>query len=177
MPNNAEQTLREVHDDTMATWTRERPDIDFTAMGTVLRVGQLMNIAVKGFDELLLPLGINLGEFDVLAALRRGGVDNVLTPTQLANVAMLSPGGMTNRLNRLEKRGYIRRRPDPLDRRGSLVTLTKAGVKIADAAVELVIEAQTGIVNALTPKERERLDRSLDKLISAVVGRAEGESS
>lgn len=168
------QTLREVHDDTMTSWSRARPDIDFAAMGTVLRISQLMNIAVKGFDDLLAPLGINLGEFDVLATLRRGGVDNVLTPTQLANVAMLSPGGMTNRLNRLEKRGYIKRRPDPLDRRGSLVTLTKAGVKVADAAVEVVVAAQTSIVNVLSTTERERLDRSLDKIIRAVVEQAEG---
>ena len=177
MANSAERTMQELHEDTMATWTRERPDIDFSAMGTVLRIGQLMNLAVKGFDERLAPLGINLGEFDVLAALRRVGVENVMTPTQLANVAMLSPGGMTNRLNRLERRGYIRRRPDPHDRRGSLVTLTAAGVRTADAAIEVVVDAQTAIVNVLSDKERERLDRSLDKLISAVVATAEGRSS
>ena len=162
--------LRALHEDTMQTWARERPDLDFAAMGTVLRLGQLMNVAVRGFDELLAPLGINLGEFDVLAALRRGGKGNVLTPTQLAKIAMMSPGGMTNRLNRLEAQGLIVRRVDPQDRRGSHVTLTRAGTKIADRAIAQLAAAQTAIIGVLSAGERDRFDRTLDKLIGMLDG-------
>ena len=112
-------TLRELLDNTIASWKRERPDLDLAAMGSVLRVNQFMNAALRGAEALFAPHGITAGEFDVLAALRRGGAGTVLTPTALARVAMISPAGMTNRLNRLEAAGLIVRRPDPDDRRGS----------------------------------------------------------
>ena len=91
-------TMREILDDTMAGWRRERPDLELDAMGTTLRVNQLMNAALRAAEALFTPHGITVGEFDVLAALRRGGTGAVLTPTALARVAMISPAGMTNRL-------------------------------------------------------------------------------
>lgn len=160
--------MREILDDTMASWRRERPDLDLDAMGTALRVNQLMNAALRGAEALFAPHGITVGEFDVLAALRRGGTGTVLTPTALARVAMISPAGMTNRLNRLEAAELIVRRPDPGDRRGSLVELTARGRAIADRAVEDLVVAENELFRELTGAERQRLDRILDKLIDRV---------
>lgn len=160
--------VREILDDTMASWTRERPDLDLDAMFTVLRVGQVMNLVLRAFDEVFAPHGISLGEFDVLAALRRGGDGTVLTPTALARVAMVSPAGMTNRLNRLEAAGLIVRRADPDDRRGSLVSMTDRGRDLVDRAVEDLVAAETGMLGVLSATDRQRLDRILDKLISAL---------
>ena len=101
-----------------------------------------MNAALRAAEALFAPHGITVGEFDVLAALRRGGAGTVLTPTTLARVAMISPAGMTNRLNRLEAAGLIVRRPDPDDRRGSLVELTPNGHAVADRAVEDLVAAE-----------------------------------
>jgi DNA-binding MarR family transcriptional regulator len=161
-------TLRELLDDTMASWERERPDLDLAAMGTALRINQLMNAALRGAEALFTPHGITVGEFDVLAALRRGGAGTVLTPTTLARVAMISPAGMTNRLNRLEASGLIVRRPDPDDRRGSLVELTPNGRAIADRAVEDLVAAENELFRELSASDRQRLDRILDKLIERV---------
>ena len=161
-------TMREILDDTMASWKRERPDLDLDAMGTTLRVNQLMNAALRVADALFAPHGITVGEFDVLAALRRGGIGTVLTPTALARVAMISPAGMTNRLNRLEAAGLIVRRPDPEDRRGSLVELTAAGRVTADRAIEDLVAAENELFRELSATERQRLDRILDKLIDRV---------
>ena len=143
-------TLRELLDDTTASWTRERPDLDLAAMGTTLRINQLVNAALRGAEDLFAPHGITVGEFDVLAALRRGGAGTVLTPTSLARVAMISPAGMTNRLNRLEAAGLIVRRPDPDDRRGSLVELTPTGTAIADRAVEDLVAAENEFFRELS---------------------------
>lgn len=158
-------TMRELLDDTMTSWARERPDLDLDAMGTALRLSQLMHAALRSIDSIFGPHGITVGEFDVLAALRRGGEGTTLTPTTLARVSMLSPAGMTNRLNRLEAAGLIERRQDPNDRRGSLVELTAEGRRVADRAVEDVVAADNAIFAVLSPAERQRLDRSLDKLI------------
>jgi DNA-binding MarR family transcriptional regulator len=157
--------MREILDDTMASWRRERPDLDLDAMGTILRITQLMNTALRSAETLFEPHGITIGEFDVLAALRRGGAGTVLTPTTLARVAMISPAGMTNRLNRLEAAGLIVRRADPDDRRGSLVELTPIGHAIADRAVEDLVTAENELFRELSASERHRLDRLLDKLI------------
>lgn len=159
-------TMRELLDDTMASWSRERPDLDLDAMGTALRLSQLMHAALRSIDSIFGPHGITAGEFDVLAALRRGGDGTVLTPTKLAQVSMLSPAGMTNRLNRLEAAGLIERLQDPADRRGSLVELTTDGRRVADRAVEDVVSAENEIFAILSTAERERFDRMLDKLIA-----------
>ena len=158
-------TLRELLDDTFSSWERERPDLDLAAMNTALRLNSLMNAALRGVETLFAPHGITAGEFDVLAALRRGGAGTVLTPTSLARVAMISPAGMTNRLNRLEAAGLIERRPDPADRRGSLVTLTKKGAATTDRALDALVAAENDIFDELSATERQRLDRILDKLI------------
>jgi DNA-binding MarR family transcriptional regulator len=158
-------TMRKILDDTMSSWRRERPDLQLDAMGTTLRINQLMNAALRGVESVFTPHGVTVGEFDVLAALRRGGHGAVLSPTTLARVAMISPAGMTNRLDRLEAGGLIVRRPDPDDRRGSLVQLTPNGFAIADRAVEDLVATENEIFRELSATERQRLDRLLDKLI------------
>lgn len=158
-------SLRETLDDTIATWERERPDLDLGAMFTTLRVAQLMNAATKQLEAVLAEHGLNLGEFDVLAALRRHGSGARLTPSVLARVAMVSPGGMTNRLDRLEAAGHIRRAPDPADRRGSQVSLTRSGRAVADRALEAIVAVDHELFSALTPAAHARIDRALDTLI------------
>ena len=81
---------------------------------------------------------------------------------------MISPAGMTNRLNRLEASGLVVRRPDPEDRRGSLVELTAAGRVTADRAIEDLVAAENELFRELSATERQRLDRILDKLIDRV---------
>jgi DNA-binding MarR family transcriptional regulator len=159
-------SLREILDDTIGSWERERPDLDLAAMGTVLRLGQLMSAALRRIDEVFAPHGINLGEFDVLAALRRAGSGAALSPTTLARVAMVSPGGMTNRLDRLEAAGLVVRRADPDDRRASLVALTAAGRKTADRAVEDLVAAENEMFGGIADAERRRFDRTLDRLLA-----------
>jgi DNA-binding MarR family transcriptional regulator len=157
--------MREILGDTIASWKRERPDLELGAMGTTLRLNLLMNVALRSAEALFTPHGITAGEFDVLAALRRGGTGTALTPTTLARVAMISPAGMTSRLDRLEAAGLIVRRPDPDDRRGSLVELTAEGHATADRAVEDLVAAENELFRELSMTERQRLDRTLDKLI------------
>ena len=141
--------MREILEDTIASWKRERPDLELDAMGTTLRLNLLMNTALRSAEALFTPHGITVGEFDVLAALRRGGTGTALTPTTLARVAMISPAGMTGRLDRLEAAGLIVRRPDPDDRRGSLVELTAEGHATADRAIEDLVAAENELFREL----------------------------
>src|SRR5690349_2401527 len=104
-------------------------------MATIGRLGRLHALAGRSIEDVFATHGLNAGEFDVLAALRREGDPFVLTPSALARTLMLSPAGMTNRLDRLVERGLVDRRADPDDRRSVLVALTPEGRRVVDAAV------------------------------------------
>jgi DNA-binding MarR family transcriptional regulator len=158
--------LREMLDETMAGWAQERPDLDLAPMATFLRLAQLSTVALRAIDAAFAPHGINVGEFDVLAALRRGGTGTVLTPTALAHAAMVSRAGMTNRLDRLAAAGLVDRRPDPNDRRGSLVGLTARGRAVVDAAVTDHVAVEAALLAGLSAADQARLDRLLDRLLA-----------
>ena len=156
----------DILDETIVSWQRERPDLDLAAMDTALRLNMLVTIGTQFVAAAVAAHGVSLGEFDVLAALRRSGNEAELTPSILAKVAMLSPSGMTNRLDRLEAAGLVVRRPDPTDRRVSLISLTPRGRKVADQVVTDIVAAETEAFSVLSPAEHDRLDRTLDRLIS-----------
>ncbi len=94
----------------------------------------------------LAPLDLSLWALDVLATLRRQGAPYRLTPTELSRATMLTSGAMTNRLDRLEAKGFVRREADPGDRRGVRVVLTERGLELVDHAIEVrFAEAQSAV--------------------------------
>ncbi len=88
---------------------------------------------------------------------------------------MLSTGGMTKRLDRMEAAGLLERSPDPDDRRGLLVALTPKGLRTVDAAVAAHIANEERLLRGLSGAERERLERLLVKLDASIrAGRPAG---
>jgi DNA-binding MarR family transcriptional regulator len=141
--------------ETLETWAIERPDLNFEAMGVGLKLDIIATTTMGQTSDKIADLGINLGEFDVLATLRRNGKNGVLTPTEIASAAMVSPSGLTHRLTQLEKMGNIIRQNDPNDRRSSLVRLTPQGRKIADQAIERISQHATQLVSSFSADEVE----------------------
>jgi DNA-binding MarR family transcriptional regulator len=92
----------------------------------------------------------------------------MLSPTRLYEAAMISSGGMTARLDRLERAGFIERRPDPGDRRGKLIALTDAGRKVTDATLTKHVANEQRILATLTQAEQEKLNALLKKLIAGL---------
>jgi DNA-binding MarR family transcriptional regulator len=78
---------------------------------------------------------------------------------------MLSSGAMTNRLDRLEEMGLVRRLADPDDRRGRLVELTPKGLKLVDEAVVAHFANEDRLLGGLSAKERDTLAGLLKKLL------------
>src|SRR5215470_19295129 len=150
-------------------WARERPDLPALPMAVF---GRLSDAAERVMRDHMNPLfaeaGLQPGEFDVLATLRRSGAPYMLSPTRLYEAAMISSGGMTNRLDRLERAGLVERRPDPNDRRGKLIALTDAGRRLIDETVGRHVANETRLLSALTKAEQETLDALLKKLIAAL---------
>ena len=152
-----------------AQWVRERPDLPSLPM-TVF--GRLSEAAERVMREHMNPLfaeaGLQSGEFDVLATLRRSGEPYMLSPTRLYEATMISSGGMTDRLDRLERAGLVERRPDPKDRRGKLIALTDAGRRVIDETIGRHVANEERLLSALTQAEQETLDALLKNLIAAL---------
>ena len=149
-------------------WRRERPDLDPTAKeitGRIVRLASLFQQAYSGTFE---PLGLNDGDYGVLAPLRRAGAPNQLTPTELAKHRMMTSGGMTATLDRLERKGLVTRVPDPDDRRGSLVRLTDAGRDVIDEAMTQHVLTEQRLVSSLDEQERAQLRVLLRKLLNTI---------
>ena len=154
--------------ETLETWVKERPDLNFEAMGVGLKLDIIATTTMGQTSDKIADLGINLGEFDVLATLRRNGKNGVLTPTEIASAAMVSPSGLTHRLTQLEKMGHIIRQDDPNDRRSSLVRLTPQGRKIADQAIERISQHATQSLSSFSVDEVEALSAVLDKVLAMI---------
>jgi DNA-binding MarR family transcriptional regulator len=100
-------------------------------------------------------------EFDVLSALRRSGPPYQLSPGRLVTETMVTSGTMTNRVDRLTERGLVSREADPADRRGVLVTLTPAGRRAVDGALDELLEQERALLASLPSESADALADAL----------------
>lgn len=150
-------------------WRRERPDIDPFPMEVLGRLAELAQVVSRDrLNPVFADFGLQTGEFDVLATLRRSGPPYELTPTALYEATMISSGGMTARIDRLEKAGLIARRRHPTDRRGTLVVLTDKGRSLIDDALQLHLQNERAILANLSEAEQVELNRLLAKLLAGL---------
>ncbi|MCQ0022750.1 MarR family transcriptional regulator [Streptomyces somaliensis DSM 40738] len=151
-----------------AQWAVERPDLDTVPMAVFGRVYRLAQAMAERMDRAYGAFGISRGEFDVLATLRRSGEPYTLSPRQLSATLMLTTGGMTGRLDKLERAGLLARSPDPHDRRALRVTLSERGLEIVEEAVVAGLAVQREALEAaLDEREAEQLAGLLRKLLNA----------
>jgi DNA-binding MarR family transcriptional regulator len=150
----------------IAAWRRERPDLDVEPMEVLSRVTRLARHLDLARRTAFAAHGLESWEFDVLSALRRAGRPYELSPGQLIRETMVTSGTMTNRVDRLTDKGLVDRLPDPDDRRGVLVRLTRRGQSSVDAALEDLLRREQALLKDLSVAERDRLAR----LLRVVVG-------
>lgn len=156
-------------DDAVASWARIVPDLDVATMRTGLMLARLSALAQKYVESAFATVGLSSGEFDVLASLIHSP-DNTSKPSLLARTGMLSPAGMTHRLDLLERAGFVKRVSDPDDRRSTLVVLTPAGESKAIEAARVHVEAEKGLLGALSSIARDDLRRLLELLLDSFGG-------
>jgi DNA-binding MarR family transcriptional regulator len=148
-------------DEILDQWTEERPDLDTASLGVVIRVMTLYRSFQRQATRALEPLNLELWEYDVLSALRRQGKPFALPATGLARETNLSSGAMTNRIDRLETRGLVRRRPDRRDRRGVIVSLSAKGRKLIDTAIQHRLDSAKESLQSLSAAQQRELARLL----------------
>ena len=153
-------------------WAKELPDVDTTGMA-ILGRARLATLLARGpIERVFARHGIDTGEFDVLTTLLRSGRPYRLRPTELYKSLMISSGGLTDRLARLETGGLVRRRPSERDARSLLVELTPAGRKLAEAAFREDMAVEAELLEGLSSGERDRLSALLARLVAEIGGRA-----
>jgi len=142
-------------------WRRERPDLDVTPIGTI---GRLHRLALALTEELVAVYrahGLSEGDFDVMAALRRAGEPYEASPSDLAASTMITSGGMSKRIDRLEGAGLVTRRVGSGDARGRVIALTAEGKALIDAAFADHVANEQRLLAMVPASERAALEATL----------------
>jgi DNA-binding MarR family transcriptional regulator len=148
--------IRDEVDELVAAWQAERPDLDVEPLQVLSRVSRLARHLDRARRAAFEAHGLQPFEFDVLSALRRQGPPYQLSPGALLRATLVTSGTMTNRIDRLAAAGLVSRQPDPQDKRGVLVTLTRSGRAAADAALADLLERERALLTRLDrPRQRE----------------------
>ena len=162
------QHVKEDEQDHIDRWLAEHElpgAVDLEVEGIVDRVNGLQRRLHRMLDETLADFDLSVGEWKALTHLQLDGPPHRKSPGRLAKWAELSSGAMTNRLDRLEEAGLVRRVPDPDDRRGVLVELTDAGARAWEQSVSAQAEKESLIAAALSAKEKQQLNALLRRLM------------
>jgi len=150
----------------VAAWRRERPDLDVAPLEVLSRVTRLARHLDRARGAAFAAHGLEGWEFDVLAALRRAGAPYELSPGQLTAETLVTSGTMTNRIDRLEQRELVRRRPDPADGRGVLVELQDAGRELVDTALADLLDRERTLLASLAADDAAALATALRRLVA-----------
>jgi DNA-binding MarR family transcriptional regulator len=154
-------------DTQLDVWTREIPGLDRLTEGIVERIEKLSRYFKHSMEATLVESGLPPRAYWVLTRLRYQGSPYQLSAGELAEHTGLSSGAMTNRLDRLEEAGLVRRVPDPNDRRGVLVEPTEEGHAAWDRAVGTAAGREALIASVLSATEKEELHSLLRRLMAA----------
>lgn len=152
----------------LSGWDSARPDLEVGGLQVTARLARIGPHLARRQEAVFGRFGLNRGEVGALSALRIAGPPHRLSPTQLGRGLMLSSAGVTSRIDRLERRGYVRRLPDPNDRRGVIIELTEEGLAVVDRAVAANIANDRQLLERFEPDELVTLEGLLRKLLSGL---------
>ena len=159
---------RDMTDRQLGGWSEARPDIEVKSLQVTARLSRIGPLLAKRQEAVFGQFGLSRGEVGALGALRIAGPPYRLSPTRLGKGLMMSSAGMTSRIDRLERRGFVRRLPDPDDRRGVLIELTDQGRETVDAAVAALTTSDRQLVERLDPSEFAQLETLLRKFLEGL---------
>jgi DNA-binding MarR family transcriptional regulator len=114
------------------------------AMAAVTSIMRAQQILLAGLDGLLRPHGLTFARYEalVLLAFSRTGA---LPLRVIGERLMVHPTSVTNTVDRLERDGLVRRRPNPRDGRGTLAEITPAGREVVTRSTADLMAARFGM--------------------------------
>lgn len=103
---------------------------------------------------------LRISDSEVLAILHLGRA-GALTPGELSALLLLTSGGATALVQRLEREGHVVREPHPLDGRSSVLRLSEATERRASSLMAPLVTELDDVVGALSERERSTIERFL----------------
>jgi len=153
-------------DQVLLEWDRECPDLDFTPVGVITRLGRARTYLDAELAATFARFGLTAADFVVIVTLRRAGQPYTMPQARLMNALGLTSGTVSVRLDRLERNEIVTRRPDPDSARSSLVQLTARGLRLFDEIVPVHLANEDRLLSALSPGERQILADLLRRLLA-----------
>jgi DNA-binding MarR family transcriptional regulator len=161
---------RDLIDDALDSWARERPDLKVQPVAVVMRINRLAGHFQAELDAVFAEFGLTNPSFELLATLRRAGHPYRLSQRQLGQTLGLTAGTVSLRVKYLQRQGLVRVEPDPSDRRVSRVSLTRRGQRRFDDAAPAHLAGEEDLLHALSTGEQAALARLLRKLLLSFEG-------
>jgi DNA-binding MarR family transcriptional regulator len=159
---------QDLTDRVLGGWIAAQPELEVDALQVTARLSRIGPLLARRQEAVFDRFGLGRGEVGALSALRIAGPPHRLSPTRLGKGLMLSSAGITSRIDRLERRGFVRRLPDPDDRRGVIVELTDEGLNVVDAAVVALTNSDRELLERLDQDEVKQLEGLLRKFLAAL---------
>ena len=154
-------------DRVLADWARERPDLDFTPVGVITRLGRLRGYLDAELATVFAQFGLTAADFRVIVTLRRGGTPYRMLQARLMEALGLTSGTVSVRLDRLERQGIVTREPGPASARGSMVQLTATGLALFGRVAPVHLANEDRLLAALSGDERLALAGLLRRLLAS----------
>lgn len=149
-------------------WRRQLPELDRPASDFVRRAARIEQLLEEALSGCLVPWNLTKADYNVLSILRTAGPPHELRPTDIRNRLVLTSGGVSNIVNRLERLGLAERIPDPDDRRISWVRLTETGIDVAEDTMRAWTAVQDRMFSDVDPKVARRASDTLREILLAL---------
>lgn len=173
LETNANGLQKDAIDVALSQWATERPDLDASPIAVFGRLTRVYLVAQARLRSLLGDYELTPATFDVLANLRRSGAPHRKSAGDIASSSLLSTGGTSFRLDRLEERKLVRRISGTHDRRVTYVELTDEGRDLIDTVMAAHLAQEENMLAGLTADERDALAlllRNLERSLGQNVG-------
>ena len=158
-----EDPVPDTLEDIVNAWGRERSGDDVSSIRVVTPMWRLAAELRHTREATLARFGLDQSRLDVLGTLRRAGAPYRLTAGELTRRCRVTPGATTQRVDRLERDGYVVRTRDGGDRRTVHIALTPGGSAKLDDVFSAVITADEAVLSPLSRTDRGDLERILGR--------------
>lgn len=158
-------------DKIQAQWKQELPEVDLAAQSVIARIHRLAQHLTEEITAVYKQYGLTEGEFDILCAIRREGEPFEIRPADIAKTTMVTTGGTSKRLDKLEQAGLVERVPNNTgDGRSKLVRLTPEGKARIEEAFIAHLENERRLIEDLGVEDRDTMERLLKQWLAGFEG-------
>ena len=149
-------------------WALRATNLDIRPWQVWGRITRINDIFLLKLNKILSQNDLSYSELQTLGALIVSGPPYELNPNTISRHNLLTSGGMTNVLTRMEKKGLITRRKDARDRRGVIVSVTERGLDIFETVIVAENAIEHRLIKGLSETERTVIAVVLRKLLLSI---------